>query len=162
MKMIFKVIALGLFSTPYLAFSSELSTKWSIKNNSKEAITISCKNITETNTNISMTSRSIKPNKSEVFDWGDNYYNDGLWLNAGSWTCITKNITKLPTDFDNFSSEWGESVFLTINTVDGKLKLNKIEKKDASLAEFKEENKKESKEASKEINKKDSKDSTAQ
>ena len=41
---------------------------------------ISCKNISEKDSNIAMTSRSIKPSKTEVFDWGDNYYNDGFNL----------------------------------------------------------------------------------
>ncbi|MBX9838299.1 MAG: hypothetical protein K2X69_08260 [Silvanigrellaceae bacterium] len=141
MKISFKVFAMGLFSTSMMASASELSTKWTIKNNSKESLALTCKNISEKDSNIAMTSRSIKPSKSEVFDWGDNYYNDGLWLNAGNWNCTTKNTTKLPSDFENFSTEWGESVSLIVNAVDGKLKLTKVEKKDASLAVKKENNK---------------------
>jgi len=124
-----------------IAFASDLSTKWTIKNNSKEPLILSCKNISEKDSNIAMTSRSIKPSKTEVFDWGDNYYNDGLWLNAGNWNCTTKNTTKLPAEFENFSTEWGESVSLVVNAIDGKLKLTKVEKKDASLAVKKENNK---------------------
>ncbi len=141
MKISFKVFAMGLFSTSMMASASELSTKWTIKNNSKESLASTCKNISEKDSNIAMTSRSIKPSKSEVFDWGDNYYNDGLWLNAGNWNCTTKNTTRLPSDFENFSTEWGESVSLIVNAVDGKLKLTKVEKKDASLAVKKENNK---------------------
>jgi len=141
MKFSVKVFAFGLFSTSMIAFASDLSTKWTIKNNSKEPLILSCKNISEKDSNIAMTSRSIKPSKTEVFDWGDNYYNDGLWLNAGNWNCTTKNTTKLPAEFENFSTEWGESVSLVVNAIDGKLKLTKVEKKDASLAVKKENNK---------------------
>ncbi len=141
MKFSVKVFAVGLFSTSAIAFASDLSTKWTIKNNSKESLILSCKNISEKDSNIAMTSRSIKPSKTEVFDWGDNYYNDGLWLNAGNWNCTTKNTTKLPAEFENFATEWGESVSLVINAVNGKLMLNKVEKKDGSLAVKKENNK---------------------
>ncbi|KAB8037658.1 hypothetical protein GCL60_10815 [Silvanigrella paludirubra] len=141
MKFSVKVFAVGLFSTSMIAFASDLSTKWTIKNNSKESLILSCKNISEKDSNIAMVSRSIKPSKTEVFDWGDNYYNDGLWLNAGNWNCTTKNTTKLPAEFENFSTEWGESVSLVVNAIDGKLKLTKVEKKDASIAVKKENNK---------------------
>jgi hypothetical protein len=141
MKFSVKVFAVGLFSTSAIAFASDLSTKWTIKNNSKESLILTCKNISEKDSNIAMTSRSIKPSKTEVFDWGDNYYNDGLWLNAGNWNCTTKNTTKLPAEFENFSTEWGESVSLVVNAVNGKLILNKVEKKDGSLAVKKENNK---------------------
>lgn len=133
MKFLVKVFAVGLFSTSAIVLASDLSTKWTIKNNSKESLILSCKNISEKDSNIAMTSRSIKPSKTEVFDWGDNYYNDGLWLNAGNWNCTTKNTTKLPTEFENFSTEWGESVSLVVNAVNGKLRLNKVEKKKMDL-----------------------------
>ncbi|APJ04648.1 hypothetical protein [Silvanigrella aquatica] len=139
MKKLIQVLTFGVISTHLLAFSSESSTKWKLKNNSKEDITLSCKNATEEKSNISMTSRPIKPGKTETFDWGDNYYNDGLGLNAGKWSCITKNKTNLPTEFDQFSSDWGENISLVINSADGKLKLIKVEKKDPSIAVKKEE-----------------------
>lgn len=134
MKMPIKCLALGIFGTHFLALSSPLSTKWTIKNNAKESIILSCKNISQHDSEIALTTKSIKPSKIEVFDWGDNFYNDGLWLNPGNWNCITKNKTKLPAEFANFSTDWGESISLVVNAVDGKLILTKVEKKDTSLA----------------------------
>ncbi|MBX9838304.1 MAG: hypothetical protein K2X69_08285 [Silvanigrellaceae bacterium] len=128
MRYLLKAFVLGLFSTHLFVFASESSTKWAIKNNTNEELVISCKNSTYKDMNIVMTSISIKPNQSEVFDWGESYYNDGLELNAGTWNCITKNKTKLPSEFENFSTEWGESVSLAVNEAAGKLKLIKLAK----------------------------------
>ncbi len=144
MKMPIKLFLLGILSVHFIALASELSTKWTIKNNAKEAITLSCKNISEQGSNIAMTTKSIKPGGFVNFDWGDNYYNDGLWLNPGNWKCNTKNKTKLTEKFENFSTDWGESITLVVNAVDNKmLKLTKAEKKDSSLA-IKNQNKKDS------------------
>ena len=121
-----KAFLLGLFSTHLMISASEASTKWTIKNNTNEELVLSCKNISYKDMNIVMTSLSIKPNQSVVFDWGDNYYNDGLELNDGNWNCSTKNKSKLPSEFENFSTEWGESVSLAVNEIAGRLKLIKL------------------------------------
>ena len=91
MKLMSNAALIALLSFHFSAFSSELSTKWNIKNNSKENISLTCKLLNEDESYISMTTKPIMPGKTEVFDWGDNYYNDGLWLNAGQWKCNAKN-----------------------------------------------------------------------
>ncbi|KAB8037653.1 hypothetical protein GCL60_10790 [Silvanigrella paludirubra] len=128
MRFLLKSFVLGLFSTHLIVLASESSTKWTIKNNTSEELALLCKNITYKDMNIVMKTATIKPNQSEVFDWGDNYYNDGLELNSGIWNCTIKNKTKLPSEFENFSTEWGESLSLDVNEASGKLKLIKLAK----------------------------------
>ncbi len=134
MKLMSNAALIALLSFHFSAFSSELSTKWNIKNNSKENISLTCKLLSEDESYISMTTKPIMPGKTEVFDWGDNYYNDGLWLNAGQWKCNAKNKGKQVTEFDLFKTDWGEVTSLVINTIDGKLKLEKVEKTDSAIA----------------------------
>ncbi|MGY3805389.1 hypothetical protein ACWNT8_15095 [Pigmentibacter ruber] len=133
MKFMFTLSCIGLLAIPSIAFSSDLSTKWNIKNNAKESISLKC-GLANSDVQVSMSTKIIAAGKSEVFDWGDNYYNDGLWLNAGSWKCEAKNKTKLPAEFEAFKTDWGESIALVVNEIDGKLKLEKLEKSDSSIA----------------------------
>ena len=133
MKLVLTFSCVGLLALHSSAFSSEFSTNWNIKNNSKENIALKCE-LTDSEVQISMSTKSIAPGKNENFDWGDNYYNDGLWLNAGSWKCQAKNKTKLPAEFSTFKTDWGESIALVVNEIDGKLKLEKLEKSDSSIA----------------------------
>lgn len=134
MQIILKLFPIAFLGLHFLSFASSFSTKWTIKNNSKDPLAISCKNVSVQDVDISMTSKSIKPNKSEVFDWGDNYYNDGLWLNPGKWSCRSKNTPASTNELGNFSTDWGESVTLIVNHTEGKLKLTKVQGNDSNIA----------------------------
>lgn len=143
--MLLKLFAISLFALPTIAIASKYSTKWTIHNNTKTPITITCKNTSEHGMGISMTSKPIGANKLHVYDWGDSYYNDGLWLNGGKWSCSPLNTASTTKEFDSFTTDWGESIVLIVHNVRGELKLTKSLKNDSSIAKKESLNNKERK-----------------
>ncbi|RDB35353.1 hypothetical protein [Spirobacillus cienkowskii] len=111
---------------PQVLLSSTYSTKWKIKNFSKAIIRISCSNEEQTQIKIAMTSAAIYPGKYQNFDWGDKYYNDGLWLNPGKWKCNFKNLPAENADFEVFTTDWGEDITLIVTQTNNTFKLTKI------------------------------------
>ena len=122
LKIIFIILILG----PQALFSSTYSTKWKIKNFSKVIIKISCNNMLQNHIKIEMTSAAIYPGKYQNFDWGDKYYNDGLWLNPGKWKCYLKNLPAENAEFQIFTTEWGEDITLIITQTNNTFNLTKI------------------------------------
>ena len=112
------------------AFSSTFSSKWTIKNNLNQSINLTCKNLKENGLNILFENKLIPHNNSVIYDWGDNYYNDGLGLNPGNWQCKAQTLEEKssPTDFMSFSTDWGENMILIIDKYDEKIVLIKKSK----------------------------------
>jgi hypothetical protein len=109
------------------AFGSKFSTKWIIRNSSKQSLSAQCKLTSSQGLNISMTTASIAPNIESVYDWGDDYYNDGLWLNAGKWECQVLNNREIVNNL-KFETTWGENVVLEISRNGEQFKIAKVVK----------------------------------
>lgn len=112
------------------ALASSLSTKWTLRNDSKEPLAIQCQNQSVSELKIAMSSGTIAPGSSQVYDWGDRYYNDGLGLNPGQWSCHLEGAGgKAKTaqkPLDSFQSGWGESLTLVLQLSEGRLRLVKL------------------------------------
>ncbi len=119
------LISCGLSAT---AQGASLSTKWTIRNHTTEAISLSCENKSSKDLKISMKSASVDPGETSVYDWGDAYYNDGLWLNPGQWACqLTAGKKKAKQqDAESFASGWGESLTLVLQNQAGRIQLLKL------------------------------------
>jgi len=106
------------------AFAGTYSTKWSIKNATTEAVSLRCKNISQSDMSISLHSQVIAAGATGVYDWGDDYYNDGMGLNPGTWACSAVNGDAKAFDLAPFSTAWGEAVDLKISGSKGGLVLS--------------------------------------
>ena len=106
------------------AFAGTYSTKWSIKNATIEAVSLRCKNISQSDMAISLHSQVIAAGATVVYDWGDDYYNDGMGLNPGTWACSAVNGDAKAFDLAPFSTSWGEAVDLKISGSKGGLVLS--------------------------------------
>ncbi|KAB8033164.1 hypothetical protein [Fluviispira multicolorata] len=127
MKFILKISFPIILGLTLISAKSKYSTKWNISNNSKESIILSCKNKAENGPSISMTTKKIEPKMTQIYDWGDTYYNDGLWLNAGTWQCSPQKNEALNTKaLETFSTDWGESISLVLSHSKGELTLTKV------------------------------------
>ncbi|APJ03651.1 hypothetical protein [Silvanigrella aquatica] len=119
---------LGLFVLifPLNALSSSFPTKWKIINNTDLAIEMKCQ-LGNINHNIVLKTNPILPHAQYEYNWGQNFYNEGLGLNPGVWNCyIKKPQSKMFTqEFKAFTTDWGETLTIILESKEGKITLKK-------------------------------------
>lgn len=99
--------------TEALSSSLNYPTRWTLVNSSGQSLGFSCtcpkprglKNP------INMTPTTVSAGASTVFQWGAGWYNDGLGLNACTWTCSTRAGARV-TATVTFNTDWGENITL--------------------------------------------------
>lgn len=111
-----------------LAQAGTHSTKWTLRNEAKDAITIGCRNISLPQMEIVLPEQTIAAGDEIVHDWGSRFYNDGLWLNPGKWNCVLQSATKKSRSerTESFTTDWGEAITLVLSRFDDQLRLRKI------------------------------------
>jgi hypothetical protein len=124
MRMNTKIFVLVLLASGS-SQAAGLSTQWTLRNEAKEPLTISCRNTTVKPLEIVLPEQTIPAAGEKVYDWGDLYYNDGLWLNAGSWSCQVQ-AQGASRRTETFSTGWGEAITLVMNRSDGQIRFRKI------------------------------------
>ncbi|HYX36042.1 MAG TPA: hypothetical protein VE954_23315 [Oligoflexus sp.] len=104
------------------------STKWTLRNEAKDPISLSCKNISVEQVEIALPEQTIPAGGQSIYDWGDGYYNDGLWLNAGKWSCSLQAHGKTAgvRRTETFSTDWGETITLVLSRFDDQVRMKKI------------------------------------
>jgi hypothetical protein len=104
------------------------STKWTLRNEAKDPISVACKNISVETVEIALPEQTIPAGGQSVYDWGEGYYNDGLWLNAGKWSCSLTGLGKAAgaRRTETFATDWGETITLVLSRFDDQVRLKKI------------------------------------
>ncbi|HET9240440.1 MAG TPA: hypothetical protein VFO10_24460 [Oligoflexus sp.] len=125
MGMISAVIGLAVGT---LAQASTHSTKWTLRNEAKDAMTLACRNTSALEMEIVLPEQTLAAGEQIIYDWGDRFYNDGLWLNPGTWTCVLKSVTKKSRAerTETFATDWGEAITLVLSRFDDQPRLRKI------------------------------------
>ncbi|WP_141735696.1 hypothetical protein [Oligoflexus tunisiensis] len=111
-----------------LAQGSTHATRWTLRNEAQAPMTLSCRNISVSALDIVLPEQTLAPGAQIIHDWGDRYYNDGLWLNPGKWSCSVKAVSpRLVSERTaTFSTDWGEAITVVLNLVDNQVRLKKI------------------------------------
>lgn len=128
MRTLGNVMALLFILSNGVAQGSVHSTKWTLRNEAKEPISLTCKNISVDRIEIVLPEQTIAAGGQVLYDWGDRFYNDGLWLNPGKWNCSLKAEGKTAgaRRTETFSTEWGEAITLVLSRFDDYVRLKKI------------------------------------
>jgi hypothetical protein len=100
------------------ALASGFSTKWSIKNQTSQEVTLRCKNASSGELKIALSSLVIAADATAEYDWGEAYDNDGMGLNPGTWACSAASGKAKVFALAPFATTWGEAIVLKI-TGDG-------------------------------------------
>jgi hypothetical protein len=110
------------------AHASVHSTKWTLRNEAKDAMTLTCRNISVEQMHIVLPEQTVAAGEQIVYDWGDRFYNEGLWLNPGKWTCTLTSVTKRSRAerTESFATEWGEAITLVLSRFEDQPRLKKI------------------------------------
>jgi hypothetical protein len=110
------------------AQASAHSTKWTLRNEARDPITLTCRNTSVEQIEIILPEQTLRAGEQIVHDWGDRFYNDGLWLNPGKWSCSLKSETKksVAQRTETFSTDWGEMITLVLSRFDDQIRLKKI------------------------------------
>jgi hypothetical protein len=104
------------------------STKWTLRNEAKDTITITCRNTSFEQMDIVLPEKTVAAGEEIIYDWGRRFYNDGLWLNPGKWSCVLRSVTKKSgaERTKSFTTDWGEAITLVLSRFDDQLRLRKI------------------------------------
>lgn len=110
------------------AHASVHSTKWTIRNEAKDAMTLTCRNTSVEQMHIVLPEQTVAAGEQIIYDWGRRFYNEGLWLNPGRWTCTLTSVTKhaRAERTESFATEWGEAITLVLGRFEDQLRLKKI------------------------------------
>ncbi len=111
---------------------SEISfpTVWSYSNNSSSKIYLECKAPSPAGLLSKLEMKiTVNPNETKKYKWGNGWYNDGLGLNPGSFSCaVGKNknpLNKGNTARINFITTWGESISINITELNNRFIISK-------------------------------------
>lgn len=120
-------LLLGVFVSGTAAASAH-STKWTLRNEARDPMTLSCRNISVEQIEIILPEQTVAAGEQLTYDWGDRFYNEGLWLNPGKWSCSLKagNKKSVAQRTESFSTDWGETITLVLSRFDDQLRLKKI------------------------------------
>jgi hypothetical protein len=94
-------------------------TRWTLINATSVALTFTCSstqlsglpNITAT-----MPNTTVQPASSTIYTWSSSWYNDGLGLNYGNWTCSAKQSNGTTYATTTMTTDWGENIRLRAKT----------------------------------------------
>jgi hypothetical protein len=115
-----------------VAAASVHSTQWTLRNESSIPMTLSCRNVSVSTMEIVLPERTVKAGGQLIHDWGDRFYNEGLWLNPGKWSCSLRAAGAERTE--TFTTDWGEAITLELSRSGSQLRLRKIPLKGAQAS----------------------------
>lgn len=110
---------------PMQLMASPHSTRWTLRNEGKETMRMSCRNMSAGVMDIRLPEQTIGAGREMVHDWGDRYYNDGLWLNPGQWNCLVQTAGRAART-ETFTTDWGEAITLILNVHENQVRLRKL------------------------------------
>ena len=103
----------AIFGGPALAGS--FPTTWRILNSSDKPIDIACWGKTAGGSRpVELARMAIKSGETSEQIWGDEWYNDGLGLQAASWECKAGLSGESLTSSGSFSTDWGQNMILSL------------------------------------------------
>jgi len=104
-------------------------TLWVVTNDAHDAVSIACENTSVSKpVVIAMQLKDIPARGSATHEWSKDYYNDGMGLNPGEWSCSV--ASKLPEKIKaHFATGWGENVKLLVSNEGSTLRLVKVKEK---------------------------------
>ena len=110
------------------AHASVHSTKWTLRNEAKDTMTLTCRNTSVEPMHIVLPEQTVAAGAQIIYDWGDRFYNEGLWLNPGKWTCTLTSMTKhsRAERTESFATDWGEAITLVLSRFEDQPRLKKI------------------------------------
>lgn len=125
---------LGMFSVligflaETAAHASAHSTKWTLRNEAKDTMTITCRNTSVEQMHIVLPEQTLAAAEQIIYDWGDRFYNEGLWLNPGKWSCTLTSASKhaRAERTESFTTDWGEAITLVLSRFEDQPRLKKI------------------------------------
>jgi hypothetical protein len=92
--------------------SSGYPTVWRLHNHTDQPLNVTCVAAHDpTRPEMKLPPQQIPPRSSQTYQWPSVWYNDGMGLNAASWTCRAGGTSELL----RFDSDWGESVVIHLS-----------------------------------------------
>jgi hypothetical protein len=97
------------------ALAGSFPTTWEIVNSSDQTIDLAChgKGLGGSRP-VDFAKKVIKSGETFQRAWGDEWYNDGLGLQAANWDCKVGPSGGDLTSAGSFSTDWGQNMILTI------------------------------------------------
>lgn len=95
-------------------------TKWTLINKTRQTLTFtcSCPKPRGLVNPINMATTTVPVGGTKVVNWGDWWYNDGLGLNACTWSCSAKSVAGVYASV-TFNTDWGENITLRAKSTGG-------------------------------------------
>lgn len=132
-KLTLSLLLLGIVPALNIHAQTENSfpTVWHIINGSSTKVYLQCISPPPKGLDSALRmSASIDADSSEQYSWGDWFYNDGLGLNPGNFTCAAgehaQPLQRAGKHTTLIQTEWGEAVTLSIQKLGGDYLIRKI------------------------------------